>query len=193
MSAIPDSRAAYEQETEQEEVPPLPPGFYVHSGRLYQQSIDLLDLMEHPVSVEGRIEMPSTPMYVRRLPALRHNYHQLNNWFQSAKAYTGYPGDFTVAYASKANPSQEVVRTLLQEGAAYECSSTFDVDVVRLAHSAGWVSPHRLILANGFKIPSYAANLIRLRAEGFNHLLPIFDDADEIIPFAESGLPFEVG
>src|SRR5512135_2839912 len=99
MIAITDSRTAHEQQPDPEEVPPLPDGFYVHNGRLYQHGIDLLDLMEHPVSVDGRIEMPSTPMYVRRLPALRHNYHQLNNWFQAAKANTGFPGDFTVAYA----------------------------------------------------------------------------------------------
>src|SRR5260221_6997055 len=103
MIAIPEHRTAYDQETDQEEVPPLPLGLNVYNGRLYQRGIDLLDLMEHPVSVDGRIEMPVTPMCVRRLPALRHNYHQLNNWFQSAKATTGFKGDLIVAYASKAN------------------------------------------------------------------------------------------
>ncbi len=137
--------------------------------------------------------MPTTPIYVRYLPALRSNYEQLNHWFQAAKTRIGFPGDLKVAYASKANPVEPVVRTLLQAGAAYECSSTFDVDVARHAAACGWLDHNRTILANGFKIPAYAQNLIRLRAEGFPHILPIFGELDEIEPFVDSGLTFAVG
>src|SRR5262249_22989469 len=121
------------------------------------------------------------------------NYRNLHQWFAQAKTLTGFPGDLTVAFASKANPAEPVVRTLMQEGAPYECSSTFDVDVVREAEAAGWLDKNRLIISNGFKIPVYTQNLLRLRAEGFTNVLPIFEDISEIEPFAESGLTFEVG
>lgn len=152
-----------------------------------------MTIVDHPVYHRGQIEMPTTPMYIRYLPALRENYEQLLHWFENAKALTGFPGNLTVAYASKANPAEAVVRTLLQTGAAYECSSSFDVEVVRHAAAQGWLDRNRTVFANGFKIPVYADNLLHLRAEGFEHLTPIFDDLDEIEPFANSGFTFDVG
>jgi diaminopimelate decarboxylase len=81
-----------------------------------------MNIVETPVFVNGQLERPATPLYIRRLAALRDNYHSLKGWFEAAKRAVGYPGSLLVAYASKANPSQPVVRTLLQAGAAYELS-----------------------------------------------------------------------
>lgn len=173
--------------------PDLPDGFQINNGRLLYRGIDLLSFIERPISYHGRIEMLSTPLYVRRLPALRDNYQQLQHWFDTAKARINYPRDLTIAYASKANPSAPVTHTLLKMGATYECSSSFDVDIVRHSINAGWLDRDRMVLANGFKIPSYLNNLIRLRSEGFEHIIPIIDDLDEIDKFAASGLEFEVG
>jgi arginine decarboxylase len=173
--------------------PALADGMQVIDGTLYYHGLDLMALLNDGVTVQGTLEHPITPVYVRRLESLRDNYHALYHWFNVAKAELNYPGDLLVAYASKANPSEPVVRTLLNEGAAYECSSSFDVDIVRHAFRQGWIDKERLILSNGFKIPAYAANLVKLRREGFTRLMPIIDDLDEIAPFADSGLSFEVG
>jgi arginine decarboxylase len=190
MIATPDSTSV---QFIRRTAPSLPIGFEVYDNRLFYQGLDLLAFIQRPVNNQGRIEMPTTPMYVRHLPSLRINYEQLYHWFQVARTRTGFPGDLTVAFASKANPAEPVVRTLLQVGAAYECSSSFDVDLARHAAARGWLDRDRIIFANGFKIPGYVQNLIRLRAGGFTHLMPIFDDLDEIAPFAESGLQFDVG
>ncbi|MFN8421546.1 MAG: hypothetical protein U0528_20220 [Anaerolineae bacterium] len=64
---------------------------------------------------------------------------------------------------------------------------------MRHAYDQGWLDQNRTILANGFKIPVYADNLVRLRRAGFEHLTPILDDLDEIDTFADSGLTFDVG
>lgn len=175
------------------DVPSRPPGYEIHKGHLIQRGLDMFALATNPVWVDGRLERPATPMYVRRVAMLRENYAMLRGWFEAAKRKVGYPGDALVAYASKANPSEPVVRTLLQAGAAYECSSASDVQIVRRAAAQGWLDRGRQIFANGFKIPAYASGLIRLRTEGFENILPIFDDLEEIEPFAASGLPFEVG
>jgi arginine decarboxylase len=132
-------------------------------------------------------------VYVRHLPSLRANVSQLHEWFAAAKRRTNYPGTLTIAYASKANPAAPVVRTLLQAGTAYECSSAYDVQIVRHAAAQGWIDTTCTIFVNGFKLPSYARAAIELRADGFAQMLPIFDDLDEIAPFAESGLTFDVG
>jgi diaminopimelate decarboxylase len=173
--------------------PSLSEGMEIIHNNLHFHGIDLIQMLNDGVAMRGVVEQPVTPMYVRHLDNLRDNYHALYEWFRVAKAQLNYPGELLVAYASKANPSQPVVKTLLNEGAAYECSSSFDVDIVRHAYRNGWLDKDRTILSNGFKIPAYAKNLIKLRAEGFEHIMPIIDDLDEIEPFADSGLSFEVG
>src|SRR5581483_8011565 len=189
MIASPESRV----QVFPQPLPSLPDGFEVYNGRLFHHDLDLLSFVQRPLNNQGRIEMPTTPLYVRYLPSLRDNYYQLHQWFAAASHRTGYPGTLTVAYASKANPAEPVVRTLLQAGAAYECSSSFDVDVARHAAVAGWLDRERTILANGFKIPVYAENLIKLRAAGFSHVLPIFGELDARDAFADSGFALDVG
>ena len=163
-------------------LPALPRGFKVFSDHLFYKGLDVLALAES-----------DSPVYIRHLPSLRANVSQLHEWFAAAKRRTNFPGKMTVAYASKANPAQPVVRTLLQAGTAYECSSAYDVQIVRHAAAQGWLETTRTIFVNGFKLPAYAQAAIDLRADGFAHVLPIFDDLDEIAPFAKSGLTFDVG
>jgi len=189
MISLPVSRV----QSHTQPTPSLPSGYEVQNGTLFYKGIDLMSFVERPLIANGRIDMPTTPMYIRHLPSLRDNYTSLRRWFDVAKAQTGFPGVLTIAYASKANPSEPVARTVLQMGAAHECSSSFDVDVVRHANAAGWLDSDRTVFANGFKIPAYTRNLLQLRSEGFRNLVPIFDDLDEIDSFAESGYDFEVG
>jgi len=163
-------------------LPALPRGFKVFSDRLFYKGLDVLALAES-----------DSPVHVRHLPSLRANVAQLHDWFGTAKRRTGFTGTLTVAYASKANPSQPVVRTLLQTGTAYECSSAYDIQIVRHAAMQGWLDTERTIIVNGFKLPAYLRAAIDLRADGYAHVLPIFDDVEEIAPFAESGLTFDVG
>ncbi|MBE7513480.1 MAG: hypothetical protein HS103_11805 [Anaerolineales bacterium] len=183
LPALPDVASA----------PTLPEGFAVYDGRLIHRGLDLMRLAETPMPYQGTLVKPTTPLYIRRVEALRNNLHALQDWFAEAARDLDYPGSLTVAFASKANPAAPVAKTLLQAGAAYECSSASDVQIVQHAAAQGWLDRSRTILANGFKIPVYANALIGLRAAGFAHVLPIFDDLEEIEPFAESGLPFEVG
>src|SRR5258706_7148972 len=105
-------------------LPTVPDGIQVYNDRLFFRGIDLMSIVQRPIYNRERIEMPTTPMYIRYLPALRQNYEQLHRWFEVARATTGFPGSLTVAYASKANPAEPVIRTLLQAGAAPAYSAT---------------------------------------------------------------------
>ena len=119
MISLPVSRV----QSHNQPIPSLPSGYEVQNGTLFYKGIDLMSFIERPLIANGRIDMPTTPMYIRHLPSLRDNFMSLRHWFDVAKAQTGFPGELTIAYASKANPSEPVARTVLQMGAAHECSS----------------------------------------------------------------------
>jgi arginine decarboxylase len=165
----------------------------VHDGRLHFDGLDLLELVQG--TLPGQAEPLGTPLEVVYLPKITSQIAQMRGWFAAAAEALDYPAPFEYAYASKANSAQEVTRTALAAGAHYETSSAADVDIVRRALEKGWMPPDRLSINNGFKYPgsAYMQKLLELRAAGFEGLTPVIEDIDEIAPFAESGLPFNLG
>ena len=155
----------------------------IRDGRLCFRELDLLTLVQEHGS----------PLEVAYLPLVGERVSRMIDAFERARAATGYRGEFVYAYASKANTAEEVVTTALDAGAHYECSSAFDVDIARLLWRAGRLPDTRMVLCNGFKVPVYAHNILRLREEGFTRIVPVFDSPGELTPFAESPHPMQAG
>lgn len=165
----------------------------VKNGRLHFHDVDLTALLTEVLP--GQAAPLGSPLEVVYLPQITHQVTQMSTWFAQASAKVGYPAPFEYAYASKANSAAEVTRTALAAGAHYETSSAADVDIVAYCLAHGLMSPEKMCINNGFKVPgsAYSEKLIALRASGFENVTPIFEDIDEIAPFIDSGLTFNVG
>lgn len=164
------------------------------NGHLYFEELDLAQLFppgETDLGIGKRLPGPLELVY---LPKIRQKIEQMKQVFARVSVEIGYAGHFHYAYASKANVSEEVVRTALETGAHYEMSSRVDVDIAHLMKIAGHLPPTRMVLANGFKPTGseYAHSLIQFKSSHAN-LIPIIEDLTELPPFIESGLPFDVG
>lgn len=155
----------------------------IRDGHLYLRDLDLYAAVRTHGSP---LELVYTPLITERVQAMIGH-------FERARAELGYRGEFIYANASKANVAEEVVRHALLAGAHHETSSTYDVDIARLLWRRGVLRPDRLVLNNGFKVPSYAENIMRLRREGYSRVLPVFDDPTEVTAFASLELPTMVG
>ncbi|MFN8558405.1 MAG: hypothetical protein U0531_14030 [Dehalococcoidia bacterium] len=155
----------------------------VRDGRLWFRDLDLAALShEH-----------GTPLEIAYLPVIGDRVRAMVDAFTAARAATGYGGGFVYAYASKANTAAEVVGAALAAGAHYECSSAFDLDIVRLLRRAGRLPSERLVLCNGFKTPAYARKILRLRGEGLTGIVPILDDPRELRLFGGARHPLLLG
>jgi arginine decarboxylase len=165
----------------------------VKAGRLYYRDVDLTSLMTD--TLPGQTAPLGSPLEVVFLPKITSQIANMRRWFAEASGRTGYPAPFEYAYASKANSSEEVTRTALSAGAHYETSSAADVDIVRYSLAEGLMPPDRMCINNGFKVPGsdYSRKIIALRATGYENIIPVIEDRDEIAPFIESGLKFKVG
>jgi len=155
----------------------------VREGRLHFRDLDLYTLTREYGSP---LELVYTPLITERVA-------QMIAIFGEAGAAVGYTGGFVYANATKANVAEEVIRHALLGGAHYETSSAYDIDIARLLWRHGILPPERLIINNGFKIPSYAARIKALRREGYANVLPVFDGPEEIDAFADFELPLMVG
>jgi arginine decarboxylase len=163
-------------------------------GRLYFEDLDLAQLFIGGRQDQGLGKLLPSPLELVYLPKIRQKIQQMGQVFADVIAEVGYAGRLHYAYASKANTSEEVVRTALEAGAHYEMSSRVDVEIVRLMRAAGHLPPQRMVIANGFKAAgmAYADNLVRLKSVHGN-LISVLEDLTELPSLIESGLPFDVG
>lgn len=155
----------------------------VRDGHLCFRDLDLFAMVRAYGSPLELVYTPLVEERVRGMIAL----------FATTRAELGYRGGFVYANASKANVAEEVIRHALLAGAHHETSSTYDVDIARLLWRHGVLPPDRLVINNGFKVPSYAENIIALRREGYANVVPVFDSAAEIEAFIGLELPTMVG
>lgn len=164
------------------------------NGRLFYEDLDLAGLMMPGADDQGPGQTLPSPLEIVYLPMIRRRIDQLRRAFADAAAEVGYPGRFHYAYASKANTAEEVVRTVLLAGAHYEMSSVTDINIATLMRAAGYITPERMVIANGFKPAGtdYARYLLRFRAM-HDALIPVVEDFAELPPLIEAGLPFDVG
>src|SRR5207237_8318071 len=93
--------------------------------------------------------------------------------FADARAALGSRVGFVYANATKDNVAEEVIRHALLAAAHHETSSTYDVDIARLLWQHGILSPDRLVINNGLNVPCYADNIMALRRQGYENVLPV--------------------
>lgn len=166
----------------------------VKQGRLYFEDLDLAQLLHGGYRDQGLGRTLPSPLEIVYLPLIGSRIERMQHVFAEAISAVGYQGRFHYAYASKANASEEVVRSTLRAGAHHEMSSTVDVDIARIMISRGLLTPDRWIICNGFKAAGtlYANNILRLRQQHRN-VIPVIEDLSEIAPLIASGLQFDVG
>lgn len=184
----------WEQET------PIPDNYqfndYLNArhGRLYLQDLDLAQIFLDEGNDQGLKRPLPSPLEIVYLPIIRQQIAEMRQIFDDAIAEVEYNGRFHYAYASKANAAEEVIRTTLGAGTHHEMSSTVDVDIVRLMIKRGLLATDKMVICNGFKPAGtrYASNILQLKHEHDN-LIPVIESLDEIAPFMQSGLNFDVG
>src|SRR5690242_2007230 len=114
----------------------------IRDGRVFfAGALDLLELVERHGAA---LEISFCPLITRRI-------HKMQRYFADARARAGYGGGFVYAYATKANFSEEVVRTAIASGANYETSSPFDVRIAHRLWQSGILPPDRFVFCNGSK------------------------------------------
>jgi arginine decarboxylase len=155
----------------------------VRDGHLQFRDLDLY----------ATIRRQGSPLELVYTPLIEERVRGMIALFAEARAALGYRGGFVYANATKANVAEEVIRHALLAGAHHETSSTYDVDIARLLWQHGILPPDRLVINNGFKVPSYADNIMALRRQGYQNVLPVLESPEEVDVFATLELPTKVG
>jgi arginine decarboxylase len=126
------------------------------------------------------IERYGAPLEIAYLPLITQQVERMLGWAGAARERAGYAGAFLYAYATKANFAEEVVRTALAAGANYETSATADVLIAHHLWRQGTLTDDRFLFCNGSKEDSYIDAIVALREAGYERIVPILDDLDEL-------------
>lgn len=158
--------------------------FEVKDGKLLFNSIDVTELAkEH-----------GTPLRLSYLPRISNNIQKAKNWFKLAFEEHNYKGQYNYSYCTKASHFSFVLKEALTNNIHIETSSAYDIELVRKLATDARLTKDNYIICNGFKTEQYKANIVKLHADGFKNIIPVFDNKGEIDFYNEHATgPMQVG
>ncbi len=137
-------------------------------------------LLGETVDLAALAQQYGAPLEVSFCPLITQQVQRMLDYATLAQHSSGYQGEFVYAYATKANFSEEVVRTALKAGAHYETSAAADVVIAHHLWRQGVLSAERYIFCNGSKERAYIDGILALRHAGYERVVAVLDDLDEL-------------
>ncbi len=150
-------------------------------------------LMFAGVDLEALVAEHGAPLEIAYCPLITEQVQRMQGVAEEAREATDYAGSFIYAYATKANFSEEVVRTALNAGAHYETSSVADVRIATDLWRRGTLLDERYVFCNGSKEDDYITAILKLRMAGNRHVVPVLDDLDEWADYRACPVSMSIG
>ena len=145
-------------------------GFDLDNGYLEFNGIPLIHL----------IRKYGTPLKLTYLPKISSQIKKARNLFTRAMRSLGYSGKYHYCYCTKSSHFSYVLNEALEQKVQLETSSAFDIDLIRRLYEQGKINKKIIIICNGFKPEAYLSRIVNLIHDGFENVIPICDNVQEI-------------
>lgn len=150
-------------------------GFDIEDGNLVFNGVPLMYL----------IKKYGTPLKLTYLPKIGTQIKRARNLFTKAMKTSGYRGKYNYCYCTKSSHFSYVVKEVLKHDVEIETSSSFDIDLVRRLFEEEFIDKETIIVNNGFKTRDYAEKICSLINEGFENVIPVLDNKEELTFYEE--------
>jgi len=147
--------------------------FKVIENELYWNDINMMDI----------IEQYGTPLRITYLPTISKKIQNARRIFNIAMAKLDYKGEYFYAYCTKSNHFSYVLAEALKNNVGLETSSAFDINIIEKLYDQGLLPKDRFIICNGFKRKEYIENICRLVNTGFENVIPVIDNKNELFEY----------
>ena len=144
------------------------------------------ELQWNDVPLTDIIEQYGTPLKITYLPAIGEKVEMARALFKKAMDKYEYDGKYIYCYCTKSSHFRFVLEEALQNGVHLETSSAYDIPIIRELNRRGLVDKQMYIICNGFKRALYLENISELINDGFENVIPILDNMDEIDTYEQS-------
>ncbi len=160
------------------------PEFKVENNELHFHDVPLMDI----------IKEYGTPLKLTYLPKISQNINKARTYFANAFKKHNYKGNYTYCYCTKSSHFSFVMEEALKAGVHMETSSSFDIPIVKKLAEKGLITKQHYIVCNGFKRPLYKKYINELINEGYENVVPILDNLNELAAYEEGATkPYKVG
>ena len=155
-----------------------------HQNQLHIEDINLINLLKK-ANVES--------LRLRFLDSLTRQSKQAKKWVFDSFSKRGISAQYTYAYPTKAAHFYPIVKNMINEGNAIECSAIFDVEMLLWLHQNQELPPKTPIYFNGFKPESYLTAIKKLIQTVPNPIQIVVDNIEELDKLIHWNLPLEIG
>lgn len=160
------------------------PEFRTEEGELFFHELPTMDL----------VRQFGTPLKFTYLPKITENIQLAVKWFNDAMAAANYDGNYYYCYCTKSSHFFHVIDEVLKNKVYLEASSAYDMDIFRSLYAKGKFEKTQHISCNGFKPDSYLDKIAALINEGFENVVPILDNFQELEKLLKkTEKPFKIG
>ena len=159
-------------------------GFDVSEGDLQFHGIDLKDI----------IKRYGTPLKLSYLPKIGMQINKAKQMFAAAIKKHKYEGKYYYCYCTKSSHFSFVVEEALKHDIHLETSYAYDIEIIKKLYERKKITKDIFIICNGYKQKGYTRRIANLLNSGFQNVIPILDNKDELKEYAKSvKVPFKLG
>ena len=150
--------------------------FRVVDNELYFHDIPLMDI----------IKQYKTPLKITYLPKISSQIQRAKVLFNVAMSKVDYKGDYFYSYCTKSSHFSFVLEEALKNDIHLETSSAFDIPIIENLYKTEKITKQIYIICNGFKRPLYTKYISDLINKGFENVIPVLDNKEELEAYQKS-------
>jgi arginine decarboxylase len=161
-----------------------------------QEDFTLKDdyLQYNSVNIKALIDRYGTPLKVTYLPKIGMQINKAKKMFANALKKHKYEGKYFYCYCTKSSHFSFIVEEALKNDIHIETSYAYDIEIINKLYEQKKIDKNIFIICNGFKQKNYTSRIARLLNTGFENVIPVLDNKDELKAYKKSvRVPFNVG
>ncbi|HYK46059.1 MAG TPA: arginine decarboxylase [Parafilimonas sp.] len=138
------------------------------------------------IDLKALIDKYGTPLKLSYLPKIGAQINKAKKMFASAIKKHKYTGSYNYCYCTKSSHFSYVVEEALKHDIHLETSYAYDIEIINQLYKKKKISKDTFIICNGFKQKNYTSRIARLINSGFNNVIPVLDNKEELKSYRRS-------
>ena len=138
------------------------------------------------LDLKALIDKYGTPLKLSYLPKIGMQINKAKKMFASAIKKHKYEGSYNYCYCTKSSHFSFIVEEALKHDIHLETSYAYDIEIINQLYKRKKISKDTFIICNGFKQKNYTSRIARLINNGFNNVIPILDNKEELKSYRRS-------
>src|SRR5918996_3352517 len=153
-----------------------------------QEGFEVKDdyLQFNGLDLKALIDKYGTPMKLTYLPKIGMQINKAKQMFANAFKKHKYEGAYNYCYCTKSSHFSFVVEEALNHDIHLETSYAYDIEIIKKLYEKKKITKDIYIICNGFKQKSYTRRIAQLINGGFDNVIPVLDNKEELEAYRRS-------